>query len=97
MQLVNVKEAAQLLKISWSTLYGRVKRSDFLQPIRIEGKIFFDRAEVEAYIRTCQNASAAVDEPFWKIGTEAVCHSGIRDHSTQLDHYLYGAPKSKEL
>jgi predicted DNA-binding transcriptional regulator AlpA len=93
MLLLSVKETAQLLQMSRSKLYSRLKRNDFLTPIRVKGRIFFDFVEVEAYLRKQQERSIDVRDSFWRIGTEAVCYSGIPDHSAQLDHYLYGAPK----
>ena len=96
MQLLNVKETAQYLKVSRSTLYNRIKQGKFLHPLRIKGMIFFNLTEVEAYCRQHEVLESKADDSFWRIGTEAVCHSGIADHSTQLDYYLYGAPKRKE-
>ena len=95
MPLLNVKETAQRLQMSRSTLYSRLKRDAFLTPIRVKGRIFFNRVEVEAYLRQCQDALFDAEDSFWEIGTKAVGYSGIPDHSERLDHYLYGAPKQE--
>jgi predicted DNA-binding transcriptional regulator AlpA len=94
--LLNVKETAQRLKMSRSTLYNRMKQGKFLHPLRIKGMIFFNLAEVEAYCRQHGILESDAADPFWQIGTAAVCHSGISDHSAQLDYYLYRAPKREE-
>jgi predicted DNA-binding transcriptional regulator AlpA len=95
MPLLNAKETAQRLQMSRSMLYSRLKCEDFLTPIRLKGRLFFDLLEVEAYLRQCQDALFDAEDSFWEIGTKAVGYSGIPDHSEQLDHYLYGAPKQE--
>lgn len=56
--LKTAQEGAARLRISLPTFYRRVKEGDFLTPIRIGRRVFFDDAEIEALINKCRAGAA---------------------------------------